>query len=217
MLNGWKEKVQTAAQAAEPKQAPQVVIPDGAGTSDGRLVLIQCVVTCLKKVSGCVLNACDGAFHRIEIVRLIPVEDWEDGNDVDAIDALIRRRVGKVSEDQAYRSSGRKTALLKRVSPTVLEDARPWVQAYNGVGKALTWAATEAVRFKGEQFAVLMVVSIDEGRVVTPNNPNYNEYTEYKIQGVFACEAVRLTEEAQPSVGVDDEEADDLEGYTWGD
>lgn len=221
MLSDWKTKVGAAAKAAAPSEPPRVIIPDGAGLASGELIAVQCVITWRVnrktgngRVAGCAVNECGSAFHRIEVARITTPENVsEEGTEADL---AFRRRIGTVEEDRIYRPRTRISILMRRVCPTPLNDMRPWLQSYNEVAKALSWATSESVKFKGEQFALLLVCSTTGSRIVEPKNTLYGAYEERQIEGVFAAEVIRLAAPAEPSVGDDDEEADDLEGYTWG-
>jgi hypothetical protein len=213
MLN-WSENFKAAQEIALP-QVPEVAIPQGAGVKSGTLVAIQCVVRCSRgKVSGCATNV-ESAWHRIMVARCHEIAGGEIPADVYD---LFRQKVGRVSTDRAMRPKRRMDLVMRRVNPSALTDARPWNRAYSEVKTALEALVVQATRHKREQFALLLVCTISDGREVTPRNTAYEKYDEHEILGIFAAEAVILEGDAgETQSEVVEEDEFELGGYKgWG-
>lgn len=171
-----RDELEAKAAAIKPKPRtdsplPEIDVPDGCGYEGDERVVVQVAYTSYKNnLSGIKLDVLSGAFHRMEVTRLVPFPEWDED-----VKALLSVRLGKKEIDTAYRPEGRLSLMFPTAGPRGMADRRPWFKMASQLRRALAETERRLRIEPTDQYALLLVCDILKPVAQTRNGFVFDE------------------------------------------
>jgi hypothetical protein len=168
---------------------PKTKKPISAGFQGQHQLLVKVVINFWGgKVTG-VTPDIGGKFHRLEVVRMVALDKYDED-----VDAWMRVRVGKKTDDTSLRPDMRTSLILRKAPGYGLANMKPWFQALSRVEAGMRWAAEEAKLHKTNQYALMMAISTGKFEYTEPKDARFEAYMAGEIVGIHQLEALKLEE-----------------------